>query len=338
MDHDDSNTNKLSVIQHNSFKEPVEETPSDNETEYEKSLGQQSRRAYLRELRKVIERADVVLQVLDARDPRGTKSTAVEEMVQNNHRKKLVYVLNKADLVPKDVLVGWLHELRKTNPTIPFKCNTQQQKGNLGMATGKVTKQQDSALKGNRTIGAEELLGLLKNYCRVGDTKSMISVGIVGFPNVGKSSLINSLLRTRAVGVSSVPGFTKQSQEVILDRNIRLIDSPGIVFADGNSTTTALRNCVNVEDLADVFSPVQAILEKCPQPYLMQLYSIPKFKSQDVMAFLGLVGKSLGKLKKGGVPNTDAAARVRNFLLLYRFAVWGSFYRLKNYFLLPQLH
>lgn len=81
-------------------------------------------------------------------------------------------------------------------------------------------------------------------------------MGIVGFPNVGKSSLVKSLLRTRAVGVSSAPGHTKQSQEVILDKNIRLIDSPGIVFADGNTTATALHNCVNVEEMIEVYTPV----------------------------------------------------------------------------------
>lgn len=273
------------------------------------NLGQNSRRAYLRELRKVVTGADVILQVLDARDPVGTCSKAVEEMVLADSRKKLVYVLNKADLVPRDVLAGWLKYLRRSHPAIPFKCNTQNQKGNLGQAVGKVSSQQESALKTNQAIGAEELIGLLKNYARIGDSKSIISVGCVGFPNVGKSSLINSLMRTRAVGVSSTPGFTKVAQEVILDKNIRLIDSPGIVFADGDSAATALRNCVNVEELVDILTPIQAILERCPQGYLMELYGIPKFKAQDCMSFLALVAKATGKLKKGGIPNTDAAAR-----------------------------
>lgn len=286
-----------------------ESEEEEEKTTNNKSLGQNSRRAFLGELRKVVERADVILQVLDARDPIGTKSTAVEEMVMSHSQKKLVYILNKADLVPKDVLIEWLQYLRKSHPTVPFKCNTQQQKGNLSIGTGKVTKQDGNALQNNRTIGAEELLGLLKNYCRTGDTKSVISVGIVGFPNVGKSSLVNSLLRTRAVGVSPTPGHTKQSQEVILDKNIRLIDSPGIVFADGNTTATALRNCVNVEEMIDVYTPVQGILEKCPPEYLMQVYSIPKYKDNEVMSFLALVAKVTGKLKKGGLANTDAAAR-----------------------------
>lgn len=272
-------------------------------------LGQNSRRAYLRELRKVVESADVLLLVLDARDPLGTRSTAVEDMVLSNSRKKLVYVLNKADLVPREVLSGWLSYLRKLHPTVPFKCNTQAQKGNLGRAGGKVVNQHEGGLQTSQAVGAEELIGLLKNYCRIGDTKSIISVGIVGFPNVGKSSLINSMMRTRAVGVSATPGFTKISQEVILDKNIRLIDCPGIVFADGDSISTALRNCVNVEEMEDVITPIQAILDKCPQPYLMQLYSIPKFKAKDCMSFLALVAKVTGRLKKGGVPNIDATAR-----------------------------
>lgn len=96
---------------------------------------------------------------------------------------------------------------------------------------------------------------------------------------------------------------------MILDKNIRLIDSPGIVFADGNTIATTLRNCVNVEEMIDVLTPIQGILEKCPAQYLMQLYSIPKFNQQDVISFLALIAKATGKLKKGGIPNTDAAAR-----------------------------
>ena len=257
----------------------------------------------------MVDGADVILHVLDARDPVGTKSLAIEEMVLSRSDKRLVFVLNKADLVPRDVLSGWLAYLRRSTPAVPFKSNTQVQKDNLGRAKGKVTQQDEGALRTNQAVGAEELIGLLKNYARVGDSKSVITVGIVGFPNVGKSSLINSLMRSRAVAVSSVPGFTKVNQEVILDKNIRLIDSPGIVFADGDSSATALRNCVNVEEMVDVLTPIQAILERCPQAYLMQLYAIPKFKSSDCMGFLALVAKNTGKLKKGGIPNTDAAAR-----------------------------
>jgi nuclear GTP-binding protein len=97
----------------------------------QQGLGQNSRRAYLRELRKVVSSADVILLVLDARDPEGTRSRAVEEMVARAGSKKLIFVLNKCDLVPRDVLLGWLAHLRQFHPAVPFKCNIQTQKNNL---------------------------------------------------------------------------------------------------------------------------------------------------------------------------------------------------------------
>jgi nuclear GTP-binding protein len=276
------------------------------------NYGQNSRRAYLSELRKVVEKADIVINVLDARDPIGTRSTTIEEMTAQYSRKKIIYVLNKADLVPKEVLEGWIKYLRQYHPTIPFKSNTQAQKSHLGTTSGKVLHHAADVLQTSQSIGSEELLNLLKNYCRVDSTssKTIITVGIVGFPNVGKSSVINSLMRIRAVGVSAVPGFTKNLQEVILDKNIRLIDSPGVVFADGNNPNTALRNVVNIEDMTDVLTPIHAIVDKCPAAYLMQIYNIPKFTEKDAVQFLSLVAKANGKLKKGGIPNTDAAARL----------------------------
>lgn len=293
------------------FEEEGEDEEDEAVVPASANLGQNSRRSFLGELRKIVENADVLLHVLDARDPIGTKSTAIEEMILSHHGKKLVYVLNKADLVPRNILMGWLTYLRQSHPTIPFKCNTQNQKGSLGRAAGKVgAVSGSSGMQSNQTIGADELLGLLKNYCRTDvKSKSVIAVGVVGFPNVGKSSLINSLMRSRAVNVSSTPGFTKVMQEVILDKNIRLLDSPGVVFADGDASSTVLRNCINVEEMEDVITPIQIILQRCPAPYLMELYGVSKFSSEDPLAFLALVARSTGKLKKGGIPNVEATAK-----------------------------
>ena len=88
-----------------------------------------------------------------------------------------------------------------------------------------------------------------------------ITVGIIGYPNVGKSSILNSLKRSRAVGVSPTPGFTKSLQEVVLDGSIRLIDSPGVVFDDGDSGAGAvLRNSVDPDSVRDPMPAMQSLL------------------------------------------------------------------------------
>ena len=186
MDTDERPKNSLSAPR----VDPEEEVDQEAADLKQTGLGQNSRRAFLRELRKVVAGADVVLHVLDARDPEGTRSRAIEEMVQGSAGKRLVFVLNKADLVPRDVLRGWLAHLRRLHPAVPFKCNTQTQRSHLGLAAGRVAKGEERSLLTSQAVGAEELLGLLKNYCRVGsEGKSVITVGCVGFPN-GASRLL----------------------------------------------------------------------------------------------------------------------------------------------------
>ena len=73
-----------------------------------------------------------------------------------------------------------------------------------------IRKANSSVVSSNVCLGADNVLQLLKNYCRNNGVKT--AVGIIGYPNVGKSSLINSLKRSRAVGVSSTAGYTRAIQ------------------------------------------------------------------------------------------------------------------------------
>jgi nuclear GTP-binding protein len=167
-------------------------------------------------------------------------------------------------------------------------------------------------MKGSECLGADTLLQLLKNYARGSSgLKQSITVGVVGFPNVGKSSLINSLKRTRVAQVGNAPGVTKGVQEVHLDKQVTLLDSPGVVFSDAGvdgAAAAALRNCVKVEQLEDPVLPVAEIVKRCPAKQLMTLYKVPAYK--DVDGFLTHVATARGKLRRGGVVDTSAAARI----------------------------
>lgn len=198
-----------------------------------------SKKAYLKDLKSVIEQADVIIEVLDARDPMSCRNIEMEKSIIAQN-KKLVLVVNKIDLVSNENARQWLKILRDEYPTFLFKATQQSQKENLSarisLHKSSLTERSemvDDMLSSAKSIGTEELLQMLKNYCRNDSSnkknKHAIIVGIIGFPNVGKSSLINSLKRSRVASVGNTPGLTRSVQEIMLDRDIILLDCPGVV-------------------------------------------------------------------------------------------------------------
>ncbi|KAL1565180.1 Guanine nucleotide-binding protein-like nsn1 [Salvia divinorum] len=308
---------KLGLLDDEEIKEG-EEGVNENPTSVTRKVDN-SEKAFYKELVKVIEASDVILEVLDARDPIGSRCVDMEKMVLSaGPDKRLVLLLNKIDLVPREAAEKWLKYLREELPAVAFKCSTQEQKSNLGWKSapkaGKGGKKKpgkaSNLLQTSDCLGAETLIKLLKNYSRSHEIKKSITVGIIGLPNVGKSSIINSLKRSHVVNVGATPGLTRSMQEVHLDNNVKLLDCPGVVMlkSAANDASIALRNCKRIEKLDDPIGPVKEILKVCPDKVLVTLYKIPSFDSVD--DFLQKVATVRGKLKKGGVVDVDATARI----------------------------
>jgi nuclear GTP-binding protein len=278
----------------------------------------QSRKKFYDDLLKVVHAADVVLVVLDARDPEACRSEKLETEILASG-KRLVFLLNKIDLVPAEVVEAWLAFYRKIAPTMAFKaCLTAAGKAarKAPLTAGPLRGNEEIYQASSANYGAEKLVELLKQYSRTDLGTSTLSVGIVGFPNVGKSSIINTLAGLRRgqsqVRTGNRAGLTSQIQQVQLDGKITLIDSAGVVFPSSignNDASLILRRAINVDSLRDPVGTVGRLINHrgVTQDGLCQLLRVPAFAgAQDLIRSVAQVH---GKVKRGGGADMEASGR-----------------------------
>jgi nuclear GTP-binding protein len=138
--------------------------------------------------------------------------------------------------------------------------------------------------------------------------KKNISVGFVGYPNVGKSSVINALKRKTVCKVAPIPGETKVWQYISLTKRIYLIDCPGIVYDQGESETDkVLKSVVRAERIPDPETYIDAILQKTERKHIYDVYGVREWI--DYEDFLKQVCERTGKLLKGGEPDINNVSK-----------------------------
>ncbi|XP_054451625.1 guanine nucleotide-binding protein-like 3 [Pteronotus mesoamericanus] len=282
--------------------EPVKEELGQCKARNKAKLGKQNpKKLYCQELKKVIEASDVVLEVLDARDPLGCRCPQVEEAIVRGGQKKLVLVLNKSDLVPKENLENWLNYLKRELPTVVFRASTNLKD------KGKIIKiRRKAPFKSEVCVGKEGLWKLLRGFQET--YGKAIHIGVIGFPNVGKSSIINSLKQEQICNVGVSMGLTRSMQVVPLDKQITIIDSPSFIVSPLNSPTTlALRSPASIEILKAV-EAASAILSQADTRQVVLKYTVPDFKSP--LEFFTLLAQRRGLHQKGGTPNVEGAAKL----------------------------
>ncbi|XP_045048112.2 guanine nucleotide-binding protein-like 3 isoform X2 [Desmodus rotundus] len=279
-------------------KEEFEQCKAKNKA---KPAKQNPKKLYCQELKKVIEASDVVLEVLDARDPLGCRCPQVEEAIVLSGQKKLVLVLNKSDLVPKENLENWLNYLKRELPTVVFRASTNRKD------KGKTIKiRRKAPFKSEVCVGKDGLWKLLGGFQET--YGKAIHVGVIGFPNVGKSSIINSLKQERICNVGVSMGLTRSMQVVPLNKQITIIDSPSFIVSPLNSPTAlALRSPASIEVLRPV-EAASAILSQADTRQVVLKFTVPDFKNS--LEFFTLLAQRRGLHQKGGTPNVEGAAKL----------------------------
>uniref|UniRef100_A0AC11DFW2 G protein nucleolar 3 n=1 Tax=Ovis aries TaxID=9940 RepID=A0AC11DFW2_SHEEP len=285
--------------------EPVREESGQRKAKRAKTSKQSPKMLHCQELKKVIEASDVVLEVLDARDPLGCRCPQVEEAIIRGGQKKLVLVLNKSDLVPKENLENWLSYLKKELPTVVFKASTQLKDKRKRIKLVKV-KKKAALSKSEACVGKEGLWKLLEGFQKT--CGKAIHVGVIGFPNVGKSSVINSLKQEQICSVGVSMGLTRCMQLVPLDKQITIIDSPCFIVSPLNSAPAlALRSPASIEEVKPL-EAASAILSQADAQQVVLKFTVPVFTNS--LEFFTSFAQRRGLHQKGGSPNVERAARV----------------------------
>jgi len=246
-------------------------------------------------VRDVITKADVLLEVVDARFPEETRNGEVEkEIIRLN--KPFIIVINKCDLVSKEKLDKAKARLSKIAPTVFISSKDRS----------------------GTTMLRHQILA---SACIKGRD---ILVGTLGYPNVGKSSVINGVTGRHRVSTSPISGHTKAVQHVNAGSHIMFIDTPGVIpFDENDEYVQGLLGMKDSTHLRDPIGVALKIIEKIlveDKETLESFYSIT-LETQDSYPVLEQIGRKCNFLqKKGEIDEMRTATRIicdwQNGLLL----------------------
>lgn len=162
----------------------------------------------------------------------------------------------------------------------------------------------------NNSFGKGSLIQLLRQFSSLHSDRKQISVGLIGGPNTGKSSIINTLLKKKVCTVAPIPGETKVWQYVALMKRIYLIDCPGVVPPSSTDTPTdlVLRGVVRVEKVEHPEQYIQSLLGRVKQHHMEKTYELRGWTNST--EFLELLARKGGRLLRGGEPDLDGVAKM----------------------------
>lgn len=171
-------------------------------------------------LKENLKLVNIVIEVIDARIPRSSKNPDLDELFKD---KKRLIVLNKYDLADPNINLEWEEYFKKQGwSVVLYNSTNNKELRKLELAIEDASKE------------------IVERYMKKGLLHKTIKAMIAGIPNVGKSTLINSLAKKKSTKTGNIPGITKQKQWIRLTGNIDLLDTPGILWPKFTDEESAL--------------------------------------------------------------------------------------------------
>ncbi len=229
---------------------------------------------------------DIVYEVIDGRIPYSSKIKDIDDLLKDKPR---ILVVTKMDLCDVEETNKFLDEYKKEGYTvIPVDLVSGKNVNEILNKTKEILKPlDDKRLEKGLKLRSHRAL-------------------IVGIPNVGKSTLINRLVGKKATNVGNMPGVTKNLSWIRINKDIELLDSPGILWPKFDNEEVALNlasTSAIKEEILNAKDISIHILNKLDTYYnskLKERYGIDKVNKEDYIETFDLIGKKRGCLLKGG--------------------------------------
>ena len=249
-----------------------------------------------REIKEKLNLIDIVYEVIDARMPLSSKIVDIDELIGD---KKKILVMTKYDICDKE----------ETNKFIKHYENL----GYIVIPVDLVNNSNDE----KKIIEASKEILKDENEKRISKGLKPISIRalIVGVPNAGKSTLINRLVGKKSAGVGNRPGFTKSLSWIRINKDIELLDSPGILWPklENQESAHILASLSSIkEEIIDNMNLSCFILKKMMKLYPKNLedrYGITEL-DEDFIETFDAIGKRRGALSRGGIADYDKVANI----------------------------
>lgn len=245
-------------------------------------------------MQKNITLVDAVVEITDARIPQSSRNPEMDRLVG---KKPRLVILNKCDAADDRITAMWLDYYKNKNVlALAMDCRSGKGANKFLPTLKELLKEQIASWQQKGMVGRP------------------IRIMIVGIPNVGKSSFINRMAKSKRAKVEDRPGVTRGKQWVSLDTELELLDMPGVLWPKFEDKLVGERLAFTgavKDDIMDMEHLASRLLQFLNENYpklIMERYNVETVENEEGYEILQKIGRKRGFLISGGEINTERAA------------------------------